>query len=81
MSDPGVPAENVQLLKKFSTRAGVVHGSIPYIRKVPKRSIGIILLLILINIIVWIVAGVILVFPTPLMSILKEGSSNTFCTS
>jgi hypothetical protein len=49
------------LLGKWSAKAGVIHDRIPFLRKVPKRSVGIILLLILINAIVWIVAGIILV--------------------
>lgn len=70
MREQGSIVNISNLLSKISQKAGSVHDRVPFIRKLPKQCVGIILLLVVINIIVWIAAGVILVkyFNTLFMS-------------
>lgn len=73
MSCPSFPSSRISrkamVLARFSAtvegRAKHYHGRVPGFRNVPLPVIGIIALLVLINMLVWVAAGVVLVNTPP----------------
>ena len=60
--------ERKPLLEKLRSQAEYYHDQIPWIRKLPPNAVAIILLLVLVQILVWIVVGIVLHFHTALIS-------------
>lgn len=63
--DPDV--ERKPLLEKLRNQAEYYHDQIPWIRKLPANAVTIILLLVMVQIVVWIVVGIVLHFHTALI--------------
>ena len=56
------------LFCKIRSKAEIYHERIPFIRRLPGAAIGIVLLLVAINILVWVACGIVLSFHVGLVS-------------
>lgn len=56
------------LARTFQDRVTTLHGKTPGLRVLPSRAVAIIIFLILVNIIVWIAAGIVFHYNTALAS-------------
>jgi hypothetical protein len=85
MADPLIlevvgPVENKRSwMKSISTKASTVHAKVPGIRKLPFSAVSIIVLLVVVNVAVWIIAGIVLVCIPRVKGVIKKiltGNSN-----
>jgi nickel/cobalt transporter (NiCoT) family protein len=55
------PSRELSMKKRFLRKATENHGKLPGVRRIPLPAIGIIGLIAVVNMIVWVVAGIVLV--------------------
>ncbi|CAK1364823.1 High-affinity nickel transport protein nic1 [Cercospora beticola] len=60
--------ERKPILEKLRSQAEHYHDQIPWIRKLPANAVGIILLLVVVQVVVWVAVGIVLHFHTALIS-------------
>lgn len=55
------PSLAAQRRQRLLTKVATYHGQLPGIRKLPLSVLGIVALLVVVNVVVWIAAGIVLV--------------------
>ncbi|KAF7512520.1 hypothetical protein GJ744_001455 [Endocarpon pusillum] len=68
IQDEHPPPTSLSSPRRLLLRSEQLHSRLPYLRRFPLPAIGIITLLVLINLLAWLIAGVVLHFHTTLVS-------------